>query len=69
LLAQADRGLNFRHAVAKMQRDMIRLSGHSLDEMPIVLSGLRPGEKLYEELLVDSETTLPTSGPGCGSLV
>ena len=47
--------------IVDLARDMIRLSGHSLDEIRIVFSGLRPGEKLYEELLADSDTTLPTA--------
>ena len=46
--------------IADLARDMIRLSGFSEDEIGIEFTGLRPGEKLYEELLTDSERTLPT---------
>ena len=49
--------------IVDLARDMIRLSGRGLDEIQIVFSGLRPGEKLYEELLSDKDTTLPTSVP------
>ena len=46
--------------IVNLARDMIRLSGFSEDEIRIEYTGLRPGEKLYEELLTDNEKTLPT---------
>lgn len=39
-----------------LARNMIRLSGFELDvDIPVVYTGLRPGEKLYEELLLSGE--------------
>jgi FlaA1/EpsC-like NDP-sugar epimerase len=49
--------------IVDLAKQLILLSGHSLDDIPIVFSGLRAGEKLYEELLADSDTTLPTPVP------
>lgn len=49
--------------IVDLARDMIRLSGFSEDEVKIEFTGLRPGEKLYEELLADNEATLSTPHP------
>jgi len=49
--------------IVDLARDMIRLSGHDESEVEIVFTGLRPGEKLYEELLADADATLPTTVP------
>ena len=49
--------------IADLARQMIVLSGNTEEEIPIRYTGLRPGEKLYEELLADAESTLPTPHP------
>jgi FlaA1/EpsC-like NDP-sugar epimerase len=49
--------------IADLARDLIRLSGFSETEIKVVYSGLRPGEKLYEEPLAADENSLPTPHP------
>ncbi len=46
--------------IADLARDMIRLSGFDENDIKITYTGLRPGEKLYEETLAADENSLPT---------
>ncbi|MHA8069148.1 polysaccharide biosynthesis protein [Aquirufa ecclesiirivi] len=50
--------------IIDLAKKMITLSGLRVDrDIEIKFSGLRPGEKLYEELLNNNENTLPTHHP------
>jgi FlaA1/EpsC-like NDP-sugar epimerase len=49
--------------IADLAREMIRLSGFAEADIRIEYTGLRPGEKLFEEPLADAEKTLPTPHP------
>ncbi|MFN3446357.1 MAG: UDP-N-acetylglucosamine 4,6-dehydratase family protein, partial [Bacteroidia bacterium] len=50
--------------IIDLARKMIKLSGLTLgQDIQIVFTGLRPGEKIKEELLADQENTLPTYHP------
>lgn len=50
------------HKIDELARRMIRLSGFEPDkDIKIIYTGLRPGEKLYEEVLATTENTEPTS--------
>jgi len=51
--------------IAELARQMIRLHGLRPDvDIEIVHTGLRPGEKLYEEIFYDAETVRPTAADG-----
>jgi FlaA1/EpsC-like NDP-sugar epimerase len=49
--------------IVDLARDLIALSGLAEDDIDIEFTGLRPGEKLYEELYFDDERRLPTPHP------
>ena len=49
--------------IADLALDMIKLSGFEQDDIKIEFTGLRPGEKLFEELLANDEHSLPTPHP------
>lgn len=42
--------------IVDLAKKMIKLSGYNEDDIPIIETGIRPGEKLYEELLADEST-------------
>ena len=46
--------------IVDLAKNMINLSGLSEDQIKIKFTGLRPGEKLYEEILIEGENILPT---------
>ena len=48
--------------IVDLARGLIQLQGLTPDvDIPIVFTGLREGEKMYEELLMEEESTLPTT--------
>ena len=49
--------------IVELAEDLIRLSGLSPEDVPIVYTGLRAGEKLEESLWEESATVAPTSHP------
>ncbi len=57
--------------IVDLAEDMIRLSGHIPDtDIAVTFTGIRPGEKLAEELALSCENVVPTAHPqiSCGSL-
>ena len=50
-------------SIVTLARDLIKLSGFTSDEIKIEFSGIRPGEKLYEEINLDEENATKTKHP------
>ena len=50
-------------SIVQLARDLIRLSGLTEQDVPIEFTGVRPGEKLFEELSVGSENLTKTRHP------
>ena len=46
--------------IVDLAKDLIRLAGHPQGSIDIVFSGVRPGEKLFEELYYENEQSTPT---------
>jgi len=49
--------------IVDLARDLVRLAGRDPDTQPMDIVGIRPGEKLHEELFYDEEQVEPTSVP------
>ena len=49
--------------ILDLAQDLIRLSGFTTDQIPIVTTGIRPGEKLKEALWEDNAKVEPTAHP------
>jgi FlaA1/EpsC-like NDP-sugar epimerase len=49
--------------IAQLAQDLITLSGYEPDEIPIVYTGMRPGEKLEERLWEDDAVVVVTAHP------
>ena len=49
--------------IVDLVEDLIRLSGFEPDQIPIVVKGIRPGERLAESLWEDGATVQPTANP------
>ena len=49
--------------IVDLARDLVRLAGRDPDEQLFTVTGLRPGEKLHEELFYSQELVRPTENP------
>ncbi|HEY5611341.1 MAG TPA: nucleoside-diphosphate sugar epimerase/dehydratase, partial [Thermoanaerobaculia bacterium] len=49
--------------IIDLARDLIQLANQSEREIPILITGMRPGEKLFEEIRLDGEFVHPTDHP------
>jgi len=49
--------------ILDLARDLVRLAGRDPESVPVIFTGIRPGEKLHEELFYESERAGPTANP------